>query len=885
MKFSQYLYEGIRAADFEKAVGTIVQYLEKQVGTLYRYPQIEHYNGSQGQGVGLRYFLQDGTSLRFNWTSTSASSKLDSISLWDGSSRHPNFQIRGIGDVPLGQLSLAKILPTLAQVIKNPKVGEVELSTQESIEVLDALDKQLFESVLNEDAFDDVIGALEQGAVSGYTFAKMGRNQERIFKEILAAHKDQFETKVDGAGRQRYTFTGELDEISRDDIVGNVVGNQQKSGRLGLSVSAGGNESTTTDGEDAAAKQYPGAPARVPYEEQLDDMKTIINAVVKGASNFTVILGAGGLGKFLENDAVIFTKSGPTLTHGTVAVGDKILTPSGREATVLQTFPHNDVPLFRVTLADGTSVLAGGPHLWKVWDKTYHWCAETKKRIYKGAYRTLTTLELMDKGIQLRPKRVSSKGKEIPAESRFLIPFLPTPVEFNDVQLPIDPYTLGYLIGDGSISTPNIRVTIGSQDQAFAVNKLKGLLSDTGKLTYAPSSKCDFSFTNIPDIREGLTQLNLSGATSHTKFIPQLYLYAPFEDRLSLLQGLMDTDGCVEGSGNTYVYYSVSEQLAKDVQQLALSFGGFASIRSVDHAFTGLAASVLTEDRLCTCFRVTFSIPFDFLPVSNPRKIDMCSPNTRRNDVRGKAIVSIEYERNGDATCIMVDDPEHLYLTDNFITTHNTHTVEETLGELGLEDGNGYFKNTSSGSAAGLYKTLFMNRTGIVVLDDCDTIVATQEGRNLLKAALDTKKKRKLVWAKMGSWLFDPADEEEMAKAQDSIAVGEEPEMFPRYFDFEGRVIMISNLPAETLDPDGALATRGFIITLNPTKDEVFAFMRKIAPKIPVEGRQLTDAERNEVVDMIEKQPGSANIRKLVRGLNMAASGVQNWQRIVERYC
>lgn len=249
------------------------------------------------------------------------------------------------------------------------------------------------------------------------------------------------------------------------------------------------------------------------------------------------------------------------------------------------------------------------------------------------------------------------------------------------------------------------------------------------------------------------------------------------------------------------------------------------------------------------------------------------------------SVVSVTSLPPQDVYDIQVKSQKMLYRDAAGFVHHNTHTVEETLGELGLEDGNGYFKNTSSGSAAGLYKTLFMNRTGIVVLDDCDTIVATQEGRNLLKAALDTKKKRKLVWAKMGSWLFDPADEEEMAKAQDSIAVGEEPEMFPRYFDFEGRVIMISNLPAETLDPDGALATRGFIITLNPTKDEVFAFMRKIAPKIPVEGRQLTDAERNEVVDMIEKQPGSANIRKLVRGLNMMASGVPNYQRIIERYC
>lgn len=511
MKFSQYLYEGVRAADFERAISAIVSYLEKNIGTLYKYPELEHYKGAQGHGIGLRYFLQDGTSIRFNWTSTAASSKLESISIWNGSTRHPNFNIRGMGDVPLGQMSLAKILPTLVQTIKSPAVGEVELSKQESSQLYDHWDTVLLEAVINEDAYADVVGALEHGPVSGHTFAKMGRNQERIFKELVSTYKDQFEVKTDGAGRQRFQFIGEPDDFDREAVINAVVGGQLQRQRIGLSVTAGGDEEVTTDGELTAQKQFPAAPARVPYEEQLEDMKTIINAVIKGASNFAVILGAGGLGK--------------------------------------------------------------------------------------------------------------------------------------------------------------------------------------------------------------------------------------------------------------------------------------------------------------------------------------------------------------------------------------THTVEETLSNLGLEDGNGYFKNTSSGSAAGLYKTLFMNRTGIVVLDDCDTIVATQEGRNLLKAALDTRKKRKLVWAKHASWLFDPANEEEMAKAMDSIAVGEEPEAFPKYYDFEGRVIMISNLPAETLDPDGALATRGFILTLNPTKDEVFAFMRKIAPNIKTEGeRQLTDEERMEVVTLIEKQAGSANIRKLVRGLNMAASGVPNWQRIVERY-
>jgi hypothetical protein len=237
-----------------------------------------------------------------------------------------------------------------------------------------------------------------------------------------------------------------------------------------------------------------------------------------------------------------------------------------------------------------------------------------------------------------------------------------------------------------------------------------------------------------------------------------------------------------------------------------------------------------------------------------------------------------------DVYDIQVQSEKMLYSDAAGFVHHNTHTVEETLQNLGLSDGDGYFKNTSSGSAAGLYKTLFMNRTGIVVLDDCDTIVSTQEGRNLLKAALDTKKKRKLVWAKAASWLFDPADEALMGDALDAVDSGMEPEKFPRYFDFEGRVILISNLSPDVLDPDGALATRGFIITLDPTKAEVFAFMRKIAPNIPIEGT-LTLEERMAVVDLIEKQTGAVNIRKLVRGMNLAASGVPNWARLVERYC
>lgn len=511
MNFSQYVTEGIRTQDFESAISNIKSYLEKSLGTLYQYPEVEHFKNSVGSGVGLRYFTEDGRSIRFNWTKASASSTLDSISLWTGKTKHPNFQITGVDGTPLGNLSLVKILPSLVATINNPKVGEVEVSVAENAHLLIHELTTLVEGVLMEDPYDDVIAALEDGGpVSKFNISKMGRNQERIFGELTRKYGDAFEVKTDGAGRQRFTLIGDASEFNREDVMKTVIGSAPSRGRAAMEVYAVGSETSDTEGERDAASQYPSAPARLPYEEQLEDMRTIITAVVKGASNFCIIGGKGGLGK--------------------------------------------------------------------------------------------------------------------------------------------------------------------------------------------------------------------------------------------------------------------------------------------------------------------------------------------------------------------------------------THTVEETLNGLGLEDGAGYFKNTSSGSPAGLYRTLFQNRTGIVVLDDSDTIVNTQEGRNLMKAALDTKKVRKLVWSKMASWLFDPADAYEMEKAEQAIAAGEEPEKFPKYFNFEGRVIMISNLSLDVLDPDGALATRGFIIALDPTQEEVIAFMRKIAPDLKVEG-ELSLEERMEVVDLIEKQGGNMNLRKLVRGISLAASGVPNWQRLVERYC
>jgi hypothetical protein len=209
-----------------------------------------------------------------------------------------------------------------------------------------------------------------------------------------------------------------------------------------------------------------------------------------------------------------------------------------------------------------------------------------------------------------------------------------------------------------------------------------------------------------------------------------------------------------------------------------------------------------------------------------------------------------------------------------------THTVEKVLHQLGLSDGDGYFKITGSASPASIYRELFNHKDGILLFDDCDSAFDTQEGRNLFKNATDTKKVRKVSWSKASEAYFDPAKFDDEATAQ-KIEDG----YFPKWFNFEGKIIFISNLKKDKLDPDGALRTRAFLVDVDPTNDDVVNFMKKIVGSMPLEdGLTLSDEERLEVVDIIAKTGKDLNLRKLVRGLNIRAAGMPDWQGLVKRY-
>ena len=166
---------------------------------------------------------------------------------------------------------------------------------------------------------------------------------------------------------------------------------------------------------------------------------------------------------------------------------------------------------------------------------------------------------------------------------------------------------------------------------------------------------------------------------------------------------------------------------------------------------------------------------------------------------------------------------------------------------------------------------MFKYKNQIIFFDDSDDVFKDQSSRNLIKAATDTKKIRKLVWNKQGSNVIEPGE-----MTDEEILEGGN---IPRFFEFTGKIIFISNMKPDKLDPDGAIRTRAFMVDIDPTEEEIYDFMDKIVEFIPIEGGIALDLkERKYVVSLLRnsKSKQTANLRKLSRGLNMFAGSIKS---------
>lgn len=268
-----------------KAMGLITQYLERRLGTLYQMPGVEHFKNSHGEGYGLRYFTSTGKSFRFNWTSSSTGNSKDivSIDVWDGSSHDPNLEIQVKG------ISLTKILPSLADLILRPEVGDITVVT-ESVATLNGA-KQLNEARMGANAdeiLDELLAMfLTYAPFSNHRITQVGRTTaQSLWRRINKLYPTYFSTEQSGAR----TFITLNEDITEEDFDREEI--LQSSVTIHTEMGAAGEQYTS---EEIARQERAAREANaIPYEEQLKDMNKLVKAVVGGAANALFIGGAGG---------------------------------------------------------------------------------------------------------------------------------------------------------------------------------------------------------------------------------------------------------------------------------------------------------------------------------------------------------------------------------------------------------------------------------------------------------------------------------------------------------------------------------------------------------------------------------------------------------------
>ncbi len=346
-------------------------------------------------------------------------------------------------------------------------------------------------------------------------------------------------------------------------------------------------------------------------------------------------------------DANLLTPNG-WKRMGEIAVGDLVIGASGDPTPVRAVHPRGEMDVFRVSFNDGTSTECTADHLWTV-----------EALDPRMVSRTLTTAEIIERRLRWSPRG-----------SRFYVPKLKAARLEPAPELPIDPYLLGLLLGDGGFAHGTPDFCTADEELLASVEELvpAGIaLRQHGPMNWRLSSS---SRKGVPrsepnPLTKRLRDLELAGVTGAKKFVPNPYKWAGKEDRLALLQGLMDTDGTLDyRRGRSAEFYSHSQALAEDLAFLARSLGGSARVRPKREGW-----------------RVAVDLPEGQVPFRLKRKAE--EYRQARRPFR-KRIVAVKPLGKKPVQCVTVAAEDGLYVTDDFIVTHNSPAMIEQVCSMAL---------------------------------------------------------------------------------------------------------------------------------------------------------------------------------------------------------
>lgn len=426
--------------------------------------------------------------------------------------------------------------------------------------------------------------------------------------------------------------------------------------------------------------------------------KNVINPVHRGdfsAVPMGVLLsGAPGTGKAYNNYTPIYR-----LNHNKVElisikdlrVGDKIFGRDGQITTVINKYPQGELDAYRIFFKDGRTGFCSADHLWGVYSRGHN--GQMKMHVR-------TTQEMLDKGI-FRP---NSDGSH-PNRSRYFIP-MNAPLDFPEKELPVDPYLLGVFIGNGDMTKKTLSLSCDIADEE-TVRRVSDIIHAMAYHKEAVGYSWHFYHRYNGNRRDNVRITTLEvfgnlqdviGKKAGDKSIPEMYLTGSYEQRLALLQGLMDTDGCIHSTSgrnakNRYncEYSTTSEELAWSLSDLLFSLGMSNTVCSSDRTGQTHITDGKEYIRKSVEFTVRINIPNEDKPklfrLSRKKAIaeDAAAHPKRRNyDYVG--IIGIEkLDKKLPMTCITVDAEDGLFCVGkDCVVTHNTMLAKAVAYESGM---------------------------------------------------------------------------------------------------------------------------------------------------------------------------------------------------------
>ena len=369
-----------------------------------------------------------------------------------------------------------------------------------------------------------------------------------------------------------------------------------------------------------------------------------------------LIYGGDGVGKAQPLDATVLTPTG-FVPMGEIEVGDLVIGGDGKPVAVTGVFPQGKKLVYRITMTDGVETECCDEHLWQT---------ETVDgdRAVRPLHEIRETLLYREAGANPRmPNDYPNHRIPIVGAVEFVGPS----------NLPIHPYLLGALLGDGYFCGTSIEF---SKPESDVLDKIASLLPETDTVTPMSDARVGDRQTGLRIRRRVMTaprlpsstfvylrDLGLIGADSLTKFIPQAYLMASVPQRLELLHGLCDTDGSV--ARQRVEISTSSPQMRDGILFLVRSLGGTVTLRERTPHYTYKGV----RHQGATAYRMLAYFPNGIVPVSSTKHT---AKWRREQKPYYRSIESIEPVGEKECQCIRVEAADGLYVTDYFIVTHNT---------------------------------------------------------------------------------------------------------------------------------------------------------------------------------------------------------------------